>query len=726
MIVLELAAALFLAPCAPPNAGAIPIAKALAEEPPSYSGTVAALLDRHCVVCHRPDQSAPFRLDDYEGARSHAQQIARVTSQRTMPPWLPAPGLGFSGERRLTEEEIATLERWAAAGAPEGDPAVRPPPPRFESGWHHGPPDLVVEPREAFVVPADGEDVFRNLVIELPLAQARHVAAVELRPGNPRVVHHAVLFVDPFRQTRVRDAADPEPGFGGMDIGEAKSPDGHFVGWTPGRVPLPRDEERAWTLPAGADLLIQLHLVPTGKPEPVKPQVGLYFGANPPTKLPYLLRIGSKSMDIPAGEAAYAVADSFRLPIDVTLLSIYPHAHFLGKSMAGEARLPDGTVRRLLEIPDWDFAWQDEYRYAEPIELPAGSELSMRYVFDNSAGNPRNPSQPPVRVTFGARSRDEMADLWLQVLPRDPAQRPQLDHEFQKHDFRQHLASLELALRNAPESAVAHHDLGLALHLAGRHEEAIAALRRALELDPALSSAHNNLGIVLVEVGRADEAVASFEAAVRSDPANPHARNSLGIVLRDRGEHARAAAEFRRALELDPTHAAAQRGLGGALIALGRFRDAEAPLRAALARQPDWLDAELDLGFVLEATKRAGEACGCYRRVLARKKEPRAAERLAWILATHPDPARREPEQALQWARNLLTVATDSSRPRALEVLAAAQAATGRFPAATASLEKALALVQAAGNARAVAAFEQRLAKYRAGEAWLDEGLAEH
>ncbi len=691
----------------------------------TYAGDVAAILDRHCVLCHRPEQSAPFSLADFESAKTRARQIVKVTASGFMPPWLPEPGLGFAHERRLTTAELETLKRWAEEGALEGDPTLRPAPPVFALGWHLGEPDLVLTLDEPYTLAADGTDVFRNLVVKVPLTESRFVCAVELRPGNPKVVHHAVLFVDKNRRARVKDAADPEPGFGGMDLGEAQSPDGHFVGWTPGRVPLARCEERAWELPAGADLLLQLHLLPSGKPEPISPQIGLYFSKAPPTQRPFLLRIGSQTMEIPAGEASYVVEDHYTLPIDVDVLGIYPHAHYLARQMSGEALLPDGARQRLLTIRDWDFNWQDEYQYAQPIALPAGTQLSMRYVFDNSSGNPRNPTSPPVRVTAGARSTDEMADLWIQVLPKDAAQRPLLERDFLRRDYKQHLASLELAVREDPQSAIAHHDLGLALYLAGQDEPAIASLRRALELDPKMSSAHNNLGITLVRVGQVDEALRHFEAAVACDPQNANAHNSLGLVLRDRGELERAAASFQRAAELDPTHASAQRGLGGALVQLGRWSAAEKPLRRALELEPSWLDVEFDLGLALEMTHRAGEACAHFRRVLAQKKDPPSAERLAWILATHPDAARRDPADALRWARNLSSMATDESRAHALDILAAAQAASGRFPAAVASAEKALQLARDRQDATLVTAIEQRLAAYRANQPWSDARLAE-
>ncbi len=346
-----------------------------------------------------------------------ARLLATVVATRVMPPWQPDSEEGeFSGDRRLTPAEISTLNRWVEDGILEGDPADRFPVPAFTPGWQLGTPDIVVAMPESFTVPADGPDVFRNIVLALPLTERRFVRALEFRPGNARVLHHARLLLDDTGEIRRLDAADPGPGFGGMDVPGARFPDGHFLGWAPGKMPT--REAYPWPLEPGNDLVIQMHLKPTGRPEPVQASVGLYLTDTPPSTTPVMLRLGSKTLDIPADSSTYEVTDRFTLPVDVLALSIYPHAHYLANEMNVVARMPNGRTDTLLRIPNWNFNWQDEYTYAQPVALPRGTSIEMRYRYDNTAQNPHNPSTPPRRVRFGSETRDEMGELLIQVLPR--------------------------------------------------------------------------------------------------------------------------------------------------------------------------------------------------------------------------------------------------------------------------------------------------------------------
>ena len=224
----------------------------------------------------------------------------------------------------------------------------------------------------------------------------------------------------------------------------------------------------AWRLDPGTDVVFQLHMLPTGKPEPIQSSLGLFFAKEPPTKTPYMLRLGSKVIDIQAGDAAYKIRDTYRLPVDARLLSVYPHAHYLAREMKGTARLPDGRLRWLVHIRDWDFNWQDEYRYSSPISLPAGTTLEMEYTYDNSADNLRNPHNPPQRVVYGPQSSDEMGDLWLQVLASDGKG---LDQLVRDHAHRELLADVEgyekLVSGPSRRSQLSRH-AGPSLHPAGR------------------------------------------------------------------------------------------------------------------------------------------------------------------------------------------------------------------------------------------------------------------
>ena len=459
----------------------------VAPEAPTFAQDVAPILYESCAGCHRPLGSAPFALLTYEDARDHADRIARATSARVMPPWLPnTDGETFLGERRLTEDQIRTLREWADAGAPEGDPATAPTPPPDPGAWPLGPPDLVVQVPE-YALEADGPDVYRNLVVTIPVEETRWVAAVELNPGNRRVVHHARMMVDTTGSSRALDLADDEAGFDGIMLRSAASnPSGHFVGWTPGKVQLPPQADMAWRLDPGTDLVLQLHLRKSGEPERVQAEVGFYFADEPPAKSPVVLLVSQLMIDIPAGESDYRVTNSYTLPVDVDVLSVYPHAHYLGDHLQGFAWLPDGKSVELIDIPDWDFNWQDDYRFREPVHLPAGTVIAMDFTFDNTAANPHNPADPPVRVRYGSNSADEMADLILQVLPRNPEDRERLviDHAWKNEAddmaymaFREYTDGRELLAAGSVDEAIPHFQE--ALQFRADHTGALVALSRA-------------------------------------------------------------------------------------------------------------------------------------------------------------------------------------------------------------------------------------------------------
>jgi hypothetical protein len=295
-----------------------------------------------------------------------------------------------------------------------------------ESGWDPGEPDLVVTlPTNR--LPAEGHDVYRNLVVSIPVEETRWLEYVELKPGSRTAVHHARMMVDGTSSSRELAAVDPEPGFDGMDmLSNAANPDGHFIGWTPGKTRLPPLEGMSWRLDPGTDLVVQLHLRTSGEEQEVAATVEFHFADEPPSRHPAILVVSSLMIDIPAGATDYRVSNSFTLPVDVEVLSVYPHAHYLGKQLNATAILPNGREVPLIRIPDWDFNWQDDYRFAEPVSLPRGTTILKEFSFDNSADNPNNPADPPRRVVYGSNSDDEMADLILQVLPRNEADRDQL------------------------------------------------------------------------------------------------------------------------------------------------------------------------------------------------------------------------------------------------------------------------------------------------------------
>ena len=600
--------------------GLLHAAPALAAEPTAtFTRDVAPILYAHCAPCHQPDGDAPFSLIAYADARPRARLIAQVTARRYMPPWKPESH-DFAGDRRLSDAQIATIGRWVAGGAIEGDAADLPPPPHLAAGWRSGPPDLIVTVPD-YVVRADGPDVFRNFVMAVPGDRDRFVRALEFRPGSA-AVHHANIRIDPTAASRRLDEADPEPGYEGVILRSADFPDGHFLGWTPGQAPPLAADDMAWRLEAGSDLVVQLHLRPTGKPERVHPSIGLYFTDRPPARTPSLVRLGRQALDIPAGASDYQVTDSFTLPVDVQLRAIQPHAHYRARTLRAIATLPSGSARELIAIRDWDFNWQDQYRYAEPFWLPAGTRLDMQYTFDNSSANPRNPDQPPRRAAWGWRSSDEMADVWFQMMTRSEDDRAALAHASRRKmaaedaigcetiiarepDYaavRNDAAALylelgqpEAALRHfeavrrlQPQSAVARYNVGVALEALGRSPDAAHEYEAATRLDPEYSAAHNNLGNIRLAERRLAEARREYERAVDSGPSNAEAHNNLGAVLLAAGEPPAAIARLERAVALRPTYPEAHFNLARAYAAAGRLADAN---RAAATAEEQALAA---------------------------------------------------------------------------------------------------------------------------------------
>ncbi|MEO7144018.1 MAG: hypothetical protein ABI165_11030 [Bryobacteraceae bacterium] len=390
----------------------------LGAAPVTFSHDVAPILYRHCASCHHPGEVAPFSLLTYEDAAKRAKLIASVTARRYMPPWKPVRGYGnFAGERHLSDAQIALLQKWAAEGAPAGDLARTPPAPHFPEGWQLGKPDLVVTMPEPFDVPPAGEDLYQCFVIPLGLTQERYVRAVEFRPSNRRVVHHAVLFTDASGLGRRKDAETPEVGypcFGTIGF----LPTSALGGFAPGTGPITEPGGVPAIIHRAADLLVQIHFHPTGKPEREQSSFGLYFTDKAPEKRLVDIALGQRqSINIPAGDNHYVVTDHFTLPVDVDAVGIIPHAHYIAREMRGTAELPDGTKKCLIWIRDWDFTWQEQYHYAAPVRLPADTVLRMEFIYDNSAANPHNPNSPPKRVRWGSGTTDEMAGLHIEVIP---------------------------------------------------------------------------------------------------------------------------------------------------------------------------------------------------------------------------------------------------------------------------------------------------------------------
>ena len=642
----------------------------------TFNRDIAPLVFEHCATCHRPGTAAPFSLLTYNDARPWARAIRQATLTGSMPPWKPQPGYGgpFLGDRRLTEAQIDLIARWVDAGAPAGDPADLPPTPEGLGGWRLGEPDLVIEMPEPFVLGPDGDDVFRKFAIPIPIAETRFVEGLEFQPAvrgagstwasNPRVIHHANMRLDPTPASRTLDARDPAPGFDDVTPFDAQFPFGHLLGWTPGQDRPLVAEGMAWRLEAGTDMLLELHLMPSGQPETVRSRIGFYFTDEPPTKIPFTIRLGKQDLDIPPGATDYRSRDAYVLPIDVEVHGIHPHAHYLAREVRALATLPDGTSRWLLYIRDWDASWQDYYFYAEPFLLPRGTELSMEFRFDNSAGNRRNPHFPPRRVTWGPRSSNTMGDLSIQVLARSDSDREILAGDRRPLEMAEDIVGFETVLEAEPGKVTVHDDVARLYLLFGEVAKALAHFRESARLEPESPAAQYNVGTTLLQLGEFDEAVARFE----------------------------------RVLRLDPEYAPVHNNLGAALRSQGRLDEAIRRFRQAVLAQPDDEDALYNLASTLTLQGEFTEAVALYRRVLALLPEaPEPFAELGWILATHPDPAPRDVQQAVSLAEHAAQL-TGRRDARVLNTLAAAHAAAGRFDEAATTARAALALLPDSGS----------------------------
>jgi hypothetical protein len=529
---------------------------------PTFNKDIAPVVFAHCSGCHRPGESAPFSLLTYQDVHKHAKQIAEAVAKRYMPPWLPEKGHGdFADDRSLPTEQIELIQHWVAAGSIEGSRADLPPLPKWTFGWQLGTPDLEIK-LPPFTLRAEGKDLYRNFVVPIPVSTRKYVRGVEFQPGNSKVVHHAFINIDPTRFSRRRAEKENPPGFDGMELTEsARMPAGHLLGWQPGKTARMGPPGLSWPLETNTDLVLQVHFHPSGKPEQVQPALALYFTEQPPTNTAFRLNLQFFKIDIPAGKKDYVINESYTLPIDVKLLGISPHAHYLCKRMEGFALLPDGNRKDLILIKDWDFNWQGDYRYREPIWLPRGTTLSMRFSYDNSADNIRNPNQPPKQVRYGLQTTDEMGELWFQVLPSNAEQRARLEEDFYGYVVKHTLEYNQYLLAENPNDAAACMRLGTAeLHL-GQVQDAFKHFQLAIRSDPKCQAAFYQLGFIFQRMNRLNEAQLAYEEAVKLDPDDYQAQGSLGYVYLAKGDLERAEDRLKTAVRVNPDDEVSRRNL---------------------------------------------------------------------------------------------------------------------------------------------------------------------
>ena len=387
----------------------------------TFHADVAPIIYQHCTSCHRSGEIAPMPFTTYGEVAPYGEFIEFVTSTGYMPPWSPDPAYShFVGENVLSPEQIETLAAWVDAGKPEGNPADNPGLPDFISGSQIGTPDLVLPMAEPYDHGGDMTDQYQVFVLPTGFDDATAISALEVMPGNSKVAHHAILGLDISGTAAQLDAADPAPGyesFGGFGFDAESS---FFGAWVPGALSVAYPPGIGRTIPAGADLLLQMHYGPTPVPESDLSEVNVFLSDAPIEREVYTAIMGPQHLDapfiLPPGQVSH-FHGTLPVTADVSLLSIAPHCHLIGSSWLVYATSPDNQdTIPLISIPEWDFNWQGFFTFPHLTKVPQGYTLHGEATYDNTANNPFNPNDPPAWVTFGEATGDEMFFVFIDLV----------------------------------------------------------------------------------------------------------------------------------------------------------------------------------------------------------------------------------------------------------------------------------------------------------------------
>ena len=644
---------------------------------PAFQTDVEPILRAKCLTCHRQDGDAPVPLETFEQVRRRGSLVAQVTKSGYMPPWKPAAdSQELVGDRRLSDREKTILQQWVAGGMPEGDaPASRKAP--GNGGWVWGPPDLVIELPE-YTLAAGSSDLFRNFVVRAPFAGTRYVRGLQFRPRS-RAVHHANIRIDSTPASAELDLTDPTPGYEGVILHSAQFPDGYFLGWTPGQA-APPDDQLAWPLQGQSDFVVQLHMRSTGQADVVRPLLGLYFSPKAPVQAPTMIRLGRQNLHIPAGDQQFTSTDSFMVPVPITVMAIQPHSHYRARDVLVRAELPNGAQRTLLHIDDWDFYWQDQYRLAQPAKLPAGTILRSSFRFDNSDRNPRNPSRPAADVTWGWRTSDEMADVWMQVVTDTNADRAQLSRLALQKATAEDAIGVEILIAREPDHFNLRNDAALIYQELNQPQKVLEHFQAARRLMPDKPSAAFNVATALESTGRFAEARRAYRDAIGLDSSYRPARLRLAAMLYRNGELQAAVAQYAEALALDPANSDVRCERARVLVEANRPAEARAEYAKALSADPD------NTGCLVNAT---------------------------WLLSAHQDAGIRSSTEAVRLGERAVGRARGmSTESAALDALAAALASANRFSEAVKAAVEAQALNGDDSRRKEIG---ERIALYRQG-----------
>ena len=382
----------------------ITASSALAAGTPTFSRDVAPILFRNCVECHRPTAMAPMSLMTYEDARPWARAIKQKVSTRQMPPWGADPTVAkYANDVSLKQAEIDMIAAWVDGGAPEGNRAELPAAPTFAEGWSIGKPDYVFKMQQPFKVPADGTVPYLYVTIPTNLKEDIWIRGVELKPTDRRVVHHIISNLLEGNGT----VPDPEPKL--TRDPARKEVGGGLGGLVPGRLYGTFEEGVARKIPAGADIVLQMHYTTIGQAVTDQTEIGVVLAKEPPATLRAEGggAIPNMTFVIPPGDPNYEVSGTFTFDRDTYLSTLYPHMHVRGKDATYTVIYPDGREEVVLRVPRYDFNWQLSYKLAEPKFLPKGSTLKATFHYDNSTANRFNPD-PTASVRWGDQTWEEM------------------------------------------------------------------------------------------------------------------------------------------------------------------------------------------------------------------------------------------------------------------------------------------------------------------------------
>ena len=384
----------------------------------TYAKEVAPILNANCVVCHRAGDVGPFALENYAQARQWASAIKEYTARRVMPPWKPIATQAewFHDARTLTDSQIETLAIWADSGALAGNLKALPAAPKLHKAgdWPLGKPDLVLAPVRPFHLEAEGRDVYRNFTLPMDFKEDTYLSAMDFQPGNRRIVHHIIAYIDLDGKTCARmDSRESEPGWSVGGGGSGIDNDDWGSAWAPGMAMRLYPKGIALKIPKGAKIVLQVHYHKSGLPEVDNTKVALYRATVPTTQVLHTAEVGTPFIFIPANAKNHKVTASMTIPANVTVYEVLPHMHLLGQEMRVEAALPTGEKRDLIYVKNWEFNWQTAYKYKEPLKLPKGTKITVTSLYDNTAQNPFQPNNPPQPVRFGEQSTDEMCFAFI-------------------------------------------------------------------------------------------------------------------------------------------------------------------------------------------------------------------------------------------------------------------------------------------------------------------------